>query len=648
MRKITSILLAFVLALTLVPTAWAEDEVAKIGDTPYTSLDDALSSAKAGDVITLTADVTINNSLTIDKAITIDGGEEKHAIKGESQQYIFTINTGGTSAQVTLKNLTLEAVNSFGRAIGLGTDNQAINGLNLSVENCRILTKQRGISVYSDNNSAMTLNVKGTEISLLKSDGTAYNYEIAYNPDIETSGIFLWQMGNSEVNITASTIQGFAYDITYRQSVANTKTTVTIDNSTLKGRAGINDFSCGTEWNVTGCDIRGINNESGSTEGFACVVLNSGSSDLICNVNNTQFTTYFNEAGKENKYATEYLFSNRGSNNKIIVDKTTEGGSAASAYSVLSGDKGGINSRGTDPNIELYGGTYNVDPTAYLAAGYTAAKANDTWTVSKTTASESAATVTATTETTGGTTKTTITTITADTGETTGTNTIDVSSNVTLDSNNKTAEVTVSKDVLDEVVTTGDAAKPVEFKVAENASVTFNKEAVQSIAENSAFDGNITLVVTPDAAVTGKEETAKQSVTTDTNAKVVELKLVGSGNANLFEAAAGAKATVTVPFDAKNNNTVKVYYLKSDGTAKYVGTATINNNKTVTFTVSHFSSYVLVPTTVTTYHYYNAGTSTTTGNTTSSPKTFDPGVGIYALTAVLSVTGMACVGKKKF
>ena len=50
-------------------------------------------------------------------------------------------------------------------------------------------------------------------------------------------------------------------------------------------------------------------------------------------------------------------------------------------------------------------------------------------------------------------------------------------------------------------------------------------------------------------------------------------------------------------------------------------------------------------------YYYNSTTTTTdtkTDETKGSPKTFDAGMGIYALTAVLSVTGMACVGKKKF
>ena len=50
-------------------------------------------------------------------------------------------------------------------------------------------------------------------------------------------------------------------------------------------------------------------------------------------------------------------------------------------------------------------------------------------------------------------------------------------------------------------------------------------------------------------------------------------------------------------------------------------------------------------------YYYNSTTTTTdtkADGTKGSPKTFDAGVGIYAVSAILSVTGMAYVGKKKF
>ena len=48
------------------------------------------------------------------------------------------------------------------------------------------------------------------------------------------------------------------------------------------------------------------------------------------------------------------------------------------------------------------------------------------------------------------------------------------------------------------------------------------------------------------------------------------------------------------------------------------------------------------------YYYYPSTSDTTTSTTTKgSPKTFDAGIGIYAVTAVLSVTGMAWTAKKR-
>lgn len=47
------------------------------------------------------------------------------------------------------------------------------------------------------------------------------------------------------------------------------------------------------------------------------------------------------------------------------------------------------------------------------------------------------------------------------------------------------------------------------------------------------------------------------------------------------------------------------------------------------------------------YYYYSPTSDTTTSTTKGSPKTFDAGVGIYAVTALLSVNGMAWAGKKR-
>ena len=49
----------------------------------------------------------------------------------------------------------------------------------------------------------------------------------------------------------------------------------------------------------------------------------------------------------------------------------------------------------------------------------------------------------------------------------------------------------------------------------------------------------------------------------------------------------------------------------------------------------------------TSYYYYSPSTTPPDTTTKGSPKTFDAGVGIYAVTAVLSVTGMAWTAKKR-
>ena len=70
---------------------------------------------------------------------------------------------------------------------------------------------------------------------------------------------------------------------------------------------------------------------------------------------------------------------------------------------------------------------------------------------------------------------------------------------------------------------------------------------------------------------------------------------------------------------------------------------TVNGN-----TVTAGTSYTVPTKNTGGYYYYHPTTDTKTDTTTKgSPKTFDAGVGIYAVTAVLSVTGMAWTAKKR-
>lgn len=101
-----------------------------------------------------------------------------------------------------------------------------------------------------------------------------------------------------------------------------------------------------------------------------------------------------------------------------------------------------------------------------------------------------------------------------------------------------------------------------------------------------------------------------------------------------------ANTPVTAPTVSRAGYTLVGWYTDEACTAAYDFT------QPVTDSVTLYAKWEAAP-----RYYYNSGT-TETGKTDEdkkgSPKTFDPGVGIYAVSAVLSLAGMAYVGKWKY
>ena len=101
-----------------------------------------------------------------------------------------------------------------------------------------------------------------------------------------------------------------------------------------------------------------------------------------------------------------------------------------------------------------------------------------------------------------------------------------------------------------------------------------------------------------------------------------------------------ANAAATKPDSRKAGYTLVGWYTDEACTAAYDFT------KPVTESVTLYAKWEAAP-----RYYYNSGT-TETGKTDEnkkgSPKTFDPGVGVYAVSAALSLAGMAYVGKRKY
>ncbi len=78
MKKLLAILLALIMMLTMIP-AFAEGEVAQIGETKYATLDEAIEKAADSDTIVLLADCE-TAGINLNKDLSIDGGESKYTV----------------------------------------------------------------------------------------------------------------------------------------------------------------------------------------------------------------------------------------------------------------------------------------------------------------------------------------------------------------------------------------------------------------------------------------------------------------------------------------------------------------------------------------------------------------------------------------
>lgn len=101
-----------------------------------------------------------------------------------------------------------------------------------------------------------------------------------------------------------------------------------------------------------------------------------------------------------------------------------------------------------------------------------------------------------------------------------------------------------------------------------------------------------------------------------------------------------ANAAATKPDSRKAGYTLVGWYTDEACTAAYDFT------QPVTDSVTLHAKWEAAP-----RYYYNSGTTTDTDNADEdkkgSPKTFDPGVGIYAVSVALSLTGTAWIGRKR-
>ena len=194
--------------------------------------------------------------------------------------------------------------------------------------------------------------------------------------------------------------------------------------------------------------------------------------------------------------------------------------------------------------------------------------------------------------------------------------------------------------------------------IENNSFKNIGKRAIQLNA-NNGMGGNV-IIQENYIDNCGDRAIRFGTVNSDANVKVnnnVIVNSTGRDGGQLFKAN-GVQTGGSVNLDNNywSGKTAATAVNPNGGVTVPTKTGIVGGTFTVDVTDYMADGYKMVPNGDGTYtvekivrYYYNSTTTTDTkaDDTKGSPKTFDAGVGIYAVTAVLSVTGMAWTAKKR-
>ena len=246
---------AFMLPLA---AAWAAENVAKIGDTQYETLQAAFNAAQDGQTVTLLKDYDAT-------------GE---AMAGGTRQFVInkSITFDGGGYTLTTKE----------RGIGVGNVNGNVAAdINVTIKNVTVLNTSEGARCIDTRGKIGSLTLEGVTLS---TDGATSGY----TQPLTIGGN---QANAATVTITNSTIQTNDAGTAYYAIITFNPVNMTISNSTLKGWAciyakGIDGSagSAGSVINIDGCTVVSSNDYSGVSNAFSAFNFKNISSNSISNV----------------------------------------------------------------------------------------------------------------------------------------------------------------------------------------------------------------------------------------------------------------------------------------------------------------------------------------------------------------------------
>ncbi len=191
LSMLLAVLMVLATGIAAVLPVVADDggNVAKIGETEYETLEEAIDAAESGDTITLLKNLTWTvKEKKINKEIVIDGGTEKYRITS-TVGYLFDVYRN-----ITLKNLTMDTKNGFRFKNTVGETSVA------TIENVE-WTIGAGllVNIQGAQNVAQTLNVINSTITKLSGNGEPlianYNTKSGIDVTINIESSILTQYG---------------------------------------------------------------------------------------------------------------------------------------------------------------------------------------------------------------------------------------------------------------------------------------------------------------------------------------------------------------------------------------------------------------------------------------------------------------------
>ena len=339
-RKLLSILLTLAMMLTLLPaTAMAEgnENVAKIGDIGYETLEAAIKEAADNATITLERSVEVSSAIFIEKTLTIDlNGCNITGKNGDAGCRVFQVIGGG--------NLTLTGTGTISTAVKNDTDfseeSSVIRVGDNTADKDAELTIDSGVQVSAPASYGITVFGKNRIEKL-----TVKGKVLATAGAAAVSGNGSSGLCATEISIEDNAVVSATGDVAIYHPQDGK---LTVKNATVRGTSGIECKSGNTTIDVQNAVVTATaekshekNNNGTSTKGYAIAV-----------VDNAAY--------------------------KGGATVTVSGGRYTGPVAVVKDDEDVAN----PGSITITGGTFSSDPSDYTAEGFEAVvDSNGTYTV---------------------------------------------------------------------------------------------------------------------------------------------------------------------------------------------------------------------------------------------------------------------------